>query len=179
MNVDTTNLKTMAVNRVYIGLGSNIEQPLMQITNAISALNDLPDSRVLADSGYFVSKPMGPQDQPDFVNAVVEMETALSASDLLSHCQFIERQQGRIKMRHWGERCIDLDILLYGDQQIETEELAVPHPGICKRDFVYMPLLKLAPDVDIPGAGLLSNTVESVKTGSADYACQFAGNIVR
>ena len=124
----------------YIGLGSNIEQPYMQIKNAISALDNLPDTDVIMDSGYFRSKPMGPKDQPDYVNAAVVIETLLAATELLACCQLIEKQQGRIKKRLWGERCIDLDILLYADQQIATDELTVPHPGICKRDFVYLPL---------------------------------------
>ena len=174
----------MNTNIVYIGLGSNIEQPYLQIKNAIIALGDLPAITVIRDSGYFKSKPMGPEDQPDYVNAVVEIETSMDAAELLKHCQLIEKQQGRIKSRHWGERTIDLDILLYADQQIKTRELCVPHPGICQRDFVFMPLLKLNPDIKVPGAGLLNDivkivekpTVEKYKT---DYSCQFAGNIGR
>ena len=127
---------TTKVRAVYIGLGSNIEQPYLQIKNAMIALNDLPDTVVLTDSGYYKSKPMGPEDQPDYVNAVVEIETALDASELLKSCQLIEQQQGRIKKRHWGERCIDLDILLYVDLQILTDDLTLPHPGIWLRDFV-------------------------------------------
>ena len=107
------------------------------------------------------------------------METTLSADELLKHCQLIESRQGRIKTRRWGERCIDLDILLYGNQQIMTDELTVPHPGICERDFVYLPLFKLDPDVRIPGAGLLSNIVESAAASDTDHACHFAGDIVR
>lgn len=168
--------------RVYIGLGSNLKQPCLQIRQALSALVALPASRVLADSGYFVSKPMGPKDQPDYVNAVVEMETALSAPQLLQQCQQIERQQGRVRGRHWGERTIDLDILLYADEQIETPDLCIPHPGICQRDFVFLPLLKLNPEIIIPGKGLLkalAGTEESTSRDSlnADHACQFAGNI--
>ena len=174
----------MNKNIVYIGLGSNIEQPYLQIKNAIIALGKLPAITVIRDSGYFKSKPMGPEDQPDYVNAVVEIETSMDAAELLKHCQLIEKQQGRIKSRHWGERTIDLDILLYADQQIQTRELCVPHPGICQRDFVFMPLLKLNPDIKVPGTGLLNDivkivekpTVEKYKT---DYSCQFAGNIGR
>ncbi|NOQ69471.1 MAG: 2-amino-4-hydroxy-6-hydroxymethyldihydropteridine diphosphokinase, partial [Gammaproteobacteria bacterium] len=107
------NTNTTKVRAVYIGLGSNMQQPYSQIKKAIAALNNSPDTEVLIDSGYFRSKPMGPEDQPDYVNAVVEIETALDATALLKNCQLIEAQQGRIKKRHWGERCIDLDILLY------------------------------------------------------------------
>ncbi len=167
----------MKTKTVYLGLGSNIEQPYLQIKNAIRALNDLPGTTVIDDSGYYKSRPMGPQDQPDYVNAVVELATDMSASDLLQQCQSIERQQGRIKKRHWGERSIDLDILLYADQQISRDDLQVPHPGICLRDFVYMPLLKLAPDIEIPGKGRLTICVESAKTDNADFACVYAGKI--
>lgn len=182
-------MKTPVVktNIVYIGLGSNIEQPYLQIKNAIIALNNLSDTQVVADSGYFKSRPMGPADQPDYVNAVVKLETALSAKDLLKHCQLIEKQQGRIKTRHWGERTIDLDILLYADQQIESQDLTVPHPGICQRDFVYLPLLKLDSEIEIAGKGLLKDIVQLEKKQSAeiqtaeivnaDYGCQFEGSI--
>jgi 2-amino-4-hydroxy-6-hydroxymethyldihydropteridine diphosphokinase len=170
------------LNIVYIGLGSNLGQPYLQIKNAIAALDSLANTKVLKNSGYFESKPMGPEDQPDFVNAVVEIETTMEATELLKKCQLIETQQGRIKLRHWGERTIDLDVLLYADQQIKTEDLTVPHPGICQRDFVYKPLLKLNPDVIIPGAGLLNAVIESVEEQASekyktDYSCQFAGNI--
>ncbi len=174
----------MNKNIVYIGLGSNIEQPYLQIKNAIIALDKSPAITVIRDSGYFKSKPMGPGDQPDYVNAVVEIETSMDATELLKHCQLIEKQQGRIKLRHWGERTIDLDILLYADKQIKTDVLTVPHPGICQRDFVFMPLLKLNPDIKIPGTGLLNDIVKivekpAVEKYQTDYSCQFAGNIGR
>lgn len=172
----------------YIGLGSNIEQPYLQIKNAIQTLNELRKTTVLNDSGYFSSKPMGPEDQPDYVNAVVKIETSLTAQELLKSCQLIEQQQGRIKTRRWGERTIDLDILLYADNQINLPNLTVPHPGICLRDFVYIPLLKLNPAIEIPGQGMLNrivsspvddDTVDSKADISTDYACQFSGNINR
>ena len=174
----------MNANIVYIGLGSNIEQPYLQIKNAIIALAELPAITVIRDSGYFKSKPMGPEDQPDYVNAVVEIETSMAAAELLKHCQLIEKQQGRIKSRHWGERTIDLDILLYAETQIKTEVLTVPHPGICQRDFVFMPLLKLNPEIKVPGTGLLSDIVKTVEQPAVekyktDYSCQFAGDIGR
>ena len=174
----------MNTNIVYIGLGSNLEQPYLQIKNAISALDKLSNTKVIKDSGYFKSKPMGPEDQPDYVNAVVEIETSMDAAELLKHCQLIEQQQGRLKLRHWGERTIDLDILLYADTQIKTEVLTVPHPGICQRDFVFMPLLKLNPEIKIPGTGLLSDIVKIVEKPAVDkyktdYSCQFAGDIGR
>lgn len=162
---------------VYIGLGSNIDQPYLQIKKSIIALDSLHETKVIIDSGYFNSKPMGPEDQPDYVNAVVEISTTLGAAELLKHCQLIEKQQGRIKKRRWGERIIDLDILLYADIQLETEDLTLPHPGICQRDFVYKPLLKLNPEIEIPGKGLLHTVIDSALDVNSDYACRYAGNI--
>lgn len=181
--VDTGTRKYVAENGctgwqlVYIALGSNIEQPCMQIKKAIQALDALDDIQLLIDSGYYTSRPMGPADQPDYINAVVAIETTMSPQALLQHCQQIEKQQGRVKKRHWGERCIDLDILLYAQQQIQQNDLTIPHPGICERDFVYMPLLKIAPHINIPGKGLLSERVSRIKPANADYACRFTGKI--
>lgn len=169
----------MKTRIAYIGLGSNLEQPYQQIKNAISALNNLAGTNVKSDSGYFKSKPMGPEDQPDYVNAVVELETEIGVKKLLEYCQLIEKQQNRIKTRFWGERTIDLDILLYADQQIETEDLIIPHPGICQRDFVYLPLLKISPDINVPGTGLLNDIVKLAGAESSDFSCHFAGNISR
>ncbi len=169
--MNTASTKKRAV---YIGLGSNIEQPYLQIKKAVAALNNLAETEVLADSGYYISKPMGPEDQPDYVNAVVEIETALDAAELLKNCQRIEQQQGRLKTRHWGERTIDLDILLYADQQILTDDLTLPHPGIWQRDFVYIPLLKLNPEIKIPGKGMLNSIVESSLESVTDVFSDFS-----
>jgi 2-amino-4-hydroxy-6-hydroxymethyldihydropteridine diphosphokinase len=173
--------KSVKTSIVYIGLGSNIQQPEQQIKQAITALNDLQKTDVTRDSGYYKSCPMGPEDQPDYVNTVVELKTSLSAVELLQNCQHIEQQQGRVKLRHWGERCIDLDILLYADQQIQTETLTVPHPGVSSRDFVFMPLLKLNPDIEIPGAGRLDDITQLQEQAATDtdHNCHFTGNIDR
>lgn len=168
MNTDATVV-------AYIGLGSNIERPYEQIKTAIAALHELPQTRVIKDSGAYRSKPMGPSDQPDYVNAVVMIETGSEPMKLLAHCQSIERQQGRVRTRHWGERSIDLDILLYADEQLSSDALTLPHPGICLRDFVYLPLLKLAPEIDIPGKGSLKKIIASAAR-ETEYACEFAGN---
>ncbi|MBE9568794.1 MAG: 2-amino-4-hydroxy-6-hydroxymethyldihydropteridine diphosphokinase [Proteobacteria bacterium] len=164
---------------VYIGLGSNLDRPVSQLQKAITALGQLPGTRVLADSGYYTSKPMGPEDQPDYYNAVVQIETSLLPHALLEQCQAIEHQQGRVKTRHWGERCIDVDILLYADQQISEPDLTIPHPGISQRDFVYKPLLKLHAEIEIPGEGLLAVLVEKKKGENPEtgYDCSFAGTL--
>lgn len=175
----------MVMEIAYIGLGSNLQQPYLQIKNAIKALDGLTGNTVLADSGYYKSKPMGPSDQPDYVNAVVKLATAMSAMELLEHCQLIEKQQGRVKKRHWGERTIDLDILLYAQVQIATDDLKIPHPGISQRDFVFMPLLKICPDLVVPGKGVLnaivkkSVTTKAKNTQGSKVSCQFVGDIDR
>lgn len=171
------SFRVVKKNIVYIGLGSNLDDPYLQIKTAIEALEILSGVEVIENSGYFKSKPMGPEDQPDYVNAVVEIVTTLTAKDLLAQCQLIEKQQGRVKTRHWGERSIDLDVLLYADQQLEMEELTIPHPGICKRDFVYMPLLKIDQSISIPGKGLLADIIRSEEMVHEEYGCQFVGKI--
>lgn len=138
------------MERVYIGLGSNLANPVEQIYEAIIALMDLPQSQWVAVSSLYVSKPHGPQNQPDFVNAVAAIDTDLSPEQLLVHCQELEDKQGRLRTRRWGERTIDLDILLYGNQMINTDKLVVPHPHMHERSFVMVPLLEvLLPTADL------------------------------
>lgn len=139
----------------YIGLGSNLEAPVEQIKTALTDLQSLPATQLLKTSSFYASPPMGPQDQPDYINAVALLDTSLSAHDLLDALQAIEQQHGRQRKRHWGERTLDLDILLYGQQMIEDERLSVPHPGLTQRAFVVYPLLEIAGDMPIPGQGSL------------------------
>ncbi|MGM0570721.1 2-amino-4-hydroxy-6-hydroxymethyldihydropteridine diphosphokinase [Marinobacter sp.] len=134
----------------WIGLGSNLEDPLEQLARAITGLATLPDSTLLAQSPFYQSRPMGPQDQPDFVNGVVLLETSLPPAVLLDHLQRLEKAHGRVRLRHWGPRTLDLDLLLYGDQTIATERLTVPHPGIPERDFVLRPMLDIDQGVTLP-----------------------------
>jgi len=147
--------------QVYIGLGSNLAEPAKQINLAIEALNSLPNSSVTKQSSFYLSPPMGPQDQPDYVNAVVEIETELSPHSLLDALQSIEQQQGRVRKRHWGERTIDLDILTYGDQELADERLQVPHPGIALRSFVLYPLAEIAPSIIVPTLGNIKQLLEN------------------
>ena len=172
---------SVAAARAYIGLGSNLEQPRQQVKRAIDALADVPGIRVLQDAGYYISSPMGPEDQPDYINSVVQIETRLMPQELLAVCQQIEQQQGRVRTRHWGERTIDLDILLYGEQKIETDDLCIPHPGITQRDFVYLPLLAIDAAVTLPGRGQLKTIITAARTQEstegAEYGCRFGGHI--
>ena len=139
----------------YIGLGSNLEAPAEQIKTALIDLQSLPATQLLKTSSLYASPPMGPQDQPDYINAVALLDTSLSAHDLRDALQAIEQQHGRQRKRHWGERTLDLDILLYGQKMIEDERLSVPHPGLSQRAFVVYPLLEIAGDIPIPGQGTL------------------------
>ena len=146
--------------RAYIGLGSNLADPVDQVTTAISNLQSLPDSQLLTWSSLYASPPMGPQDQPDYINAVAIIETALSAHQLLDALQAIEQQQGRVRQRHWGERTLDLDILLYGQNEIDDARLQIPHPGIALRAFVLYPLAEIAPDLTIPNMGTIEQLLQ-------------------
>lgn len=139
---------------VYIGLGSNMDHPQHQVTAALSELACLPDTALLQTSSLYQSAPLGPQEQPDFINAVASLETALTAEALLDALQQIEQNHARVRTTHWGPRTLDLDILLYGDMSIKTQRLTVPHPEMIRRSFVLEPLLELAPLIDIPGVGL-------------------------
>ena len=145
--------------RIAIGLGSNLNDPAKQIKIAVQSLQALTSIRQLVLSELWASKPQGPQDQPDFVNAVGVCETCLTPEALLACLQKIENEQGRIKRRHWGERLIDLDILLYADLQIEQPGLVVPHPYMTKRDFVLIPLAQVWPENNLPGLGKLEELI--------------------
>lgn len=140
----------------YLGLGANLNQPVQQLNQAVQALRAHPMIRCLRVSPYYQSAPMGPKDQPDYINAVVECETELSPLELLDFCQSIEQAQLRVRDRHWGERTIDVDILSIGDLVMQSERLILPHPGIIDRDFVGLPWRDLAPDYPIPTLGLVS-----------------------
>lgn len=144
--------------RVYLGLGANLDMPLQQLQQAVAALTLLPDSQLAAVSSFYGSKPMGPQDQPDYVNAVAALDTRLAPEVLLDELQRIEQEQGRQrKNERWGPRTLDLDILLYGAEILSTPRLTVPHYGLHQREFVVYPLLELAPLLDIPGLGALAD----------------------
>ena len=141
------------MDSVFIGLGSNLADPAEQIKSAILALDSLDEVSVIRQSSLYSSPPMGPQDQPDYINAVVEVNTTLFAHKLLDKLQEIEQQQGRIRQRHWGERTLDLYLLIYGENRIDDDRLSVPHPGIATRSFVLYPLAEIAAELTIPAVG--------------------------
>lgn len=135
---------------VYIGVGANLCDPASQVEQAIATISERDDCRLVAQSSLYQSKPMGPQDQPDYINAVIALETTLPPIALLDALQSIEQQQGRVRQRHWGERTLDLDILLYGNQMIDHPRLTVPHYGMTEREFVLLPLAEIATGLILP-----------------------------
>ncbi len=159
---DTGNSAMVAA---YIGLGSNLDGPVDQVTRALAELAGLPGSAMVSRSGLYLNPPMGEMDQPDYVNAVARIDTRLEPEELLAELQAIESAHGRVRKGRWGARTIDLDLLLYGSITIDTDALRVPHPGMRDRAFVLYPLYEIAPDLEIPGLGTLS---ELMKDCSAD-----------
>ena len=129
----------------YIGLGSNLDQPLANIKQAAEALDQIPQSQLLALSPLYQSKAIGPGEQPDYVNAAAALETQLSPLELLHQLQAIENKQGRKRGPiRWVARTLDLDLLLFDSMTLETEELTIPHPRMTERNFVLFPLRDLA-----------------------------------
>ncbi|ENM8063064.1 2-amino-4-hydroxy-6-hydroxymethyldihydropteridine diphosphokinase [Vibrio vulnificus] len=147
----------------YIAIGSNLADPVSQAKSAIEALKTLPKSRLLVASQLYSSSPMGPQDQPDYINAVAAIETELTPLELLDCTQAIELEQGRVrKEERWGPRTLDLDIILYGDEVIDSERLTVPHYGMKEREFVLYPLAEIAPNLTLPDGTELSQLLTIV-----------------
>jgi len=149
----------------FIGLGSNLQDPVQQIHQALQELTAIPQSRCLGHSALYRSAPLvsphaGPREQPDFINAVAALETGLHPLALLEALQALEQRHGRVRGEHWGPRTLDLDLLLYGDQVINNERLTIPHPGLYDRNFVLYPLQEIASEqgmeIQIPGGGDLA-----------------------
>ncbi len=147
--------------RAYVGLGSNLDDPVLQVRRGLAALSALPDTEVVRRSSLYRSPPMGPPDQPDYVNAVCALATRLPAARLFAHLQGIETRHGRVRGPvRWGARILDLDLLLYGDVELFGPELTVPHPGLKERAFVLYPLLEIAPDLEVPDLGTIASLIE-------------------
>ncbi|MFM8341705.1 MAG: 2-amino-4-hydroxy-6-hydroxymethyldihydropteridine diphosphokinase [Methylomonas sp.] len=141
----------------YIGIGSNLDNPVANLHSAYQAISDLDGVTPLALSPLYSSKPVGPQDQPDYVNAVLRINTTLSAQQLLTELQQIETAHGRVRTIRWGARTLDLDILLFGNAIINDANLIVPHVEMANRGFVLYPLADIAPsDLQIPGQNSLA-----------------------
>ncbi len=139
----------------YVALGSNLAMPVEQVTRAYELLSLLPDTRLVRRSHLYATAPMGPQDQPPFVNAVAGLITQLRARALLEHLLRTERDMGRVRENRWGPRSIDLDLIWMSGESIDEPGLTVPHPGVSTRNFVLYPLADIAPDLEIPGHGIV------------------------
>ncbi len=151
----------------YIGLGSNLGQPAEQLLRAMDELDCIPESWLGRHSSLYASSPMGPPDQPDYVNAVAELHTALPALALLDALQSIENAHHRVREERWGPRTLDLDLLLYGHEVIDLERLKVPHPGIALRPFVLQPLAEIDGNLQVPGMGRVRDLLDACKAQAA------------
>jgi 2-amino-4-hydroxy-6-hydroxymethyldihydropteridine diphosphokinase len=135
---------------VYVGLGSNLDDPRRQVEQALQALDRLSLTRRVRASSLYLSRPVGPQNQPPFINAVAQLVTRLSPLALLDQLQALEQHHRRVRQHRWGPRTLDLDLLLFGEQVIDTARLRVPHPEMTARAFVLVPLAELAPALRLP-----------------------------
>ncbi|MCV2885654.1 2-amino-4-hydroxy-6-hydroxymethyldihydropteridine diphosphokinase [Aestuariibacter sp. AA17] len=165
----------------FIGLGSNLATPVDQIMQALAAIAALPNTRIEHTSSLYASRPMGPQDQPDYVNAVVSIQTTLSPLALLDALQKIELEQGRVrKAEQWGPRTLDLDILLYGDEIIDEPRLRVPHYGMKEREFVLIPLFEISPEIRFPCGESISVAIQNIQRNGLsklpEHSTQFVPN---
>lgn len=148
----------MTYVRAYVGLGSNLADPEQQVRAGMTALTHLPDTRLVQCSSLYRTAPVGLTDQADFVNAVCAIDTSLPAPSLMQQLLAIEQTHGRVRgPTIGGPRTLDLDLLLYGDAQLQTPLVTVPHPRLHERAFVLYPLLEIEPTLCIPGKGAVSD----------------------
>jgi 2-amino-4-hydroxy-6-hydroxymethyldihydropteridine diphosphokinase len=147
----------------YVGLGSNLDDPVVQVQRAFAALATIPETRLVRKSSLYGSRPMGPVPQPDFINAAAGLLTRLEAGDFFAHLRVLERQLGRMPPRQrWGPRRIDLDLLVFAQLRLATPALRLPHPGIVERNFVLYPLAEVAPELPVPGCGRIAELLARV-----------------
>jgi 2-amino-4-hydroxy-6-hydroxymethyldihydropteridine diphosphokinase len=153
----------------YVALGSNLSEPRRQVEAAFGALGGIPGTRLVSRSSLWRSQPMGPQDQPAFVNAAAGLLTTLSPRDTLAALQGIETRMGRSEPAvRWGPRVIDLDLLQFGDVKSDDPALALPHPGLHQRNFVLYPLSEIAAELWVPGHGRVGRLRERVSAAGIE-----------
>ncbi|MGH1470901.1 MAG: 2-amino-4-hydroxy-6-hydroxymethyldihydropteridine diphosphokinase [Cellvibrionaceae bacterium] len=148
----------------YIALGSNLDSPIDQVTTAVKAIEKLQSTHITAHSPWYHSLAIGPGDQPDYINGVIAVETGLSPIALLDELQKIESAQGRERHLRWTARTLDLDILLFDNQEIESDRLKVPHPRLSERNFVLYPLSDIASDLILPNGTTIQSLLASTST---------------
>jgi 2-amino-4-hydroxy-6-hydroxymethyldihydropteridine diphosphokinase len=156
MTLSDEHVEVTAMTRAFIGLGSNVGDRLQYLRQAVRRLGEREGVQVIDVSSVYETEPVGPADQPWFLNAVAAVDTSLSPTALLHHTQAIERGLDRVTVYRWGPRTIDLDILLYGDVQVRTVTLTIPHAELCHRAFVMIPLLELDPEIALPDGTVVS-----------------------
>ncbi|MCO6060168.1 2-amino-4-hydroxy-6-hydroxymethyldihydropteridine diphosphokinase [Pseudomonas sp. MOB-449] len=163
------------MERAYIGLGSNLAEPVNQLRGALAALGELPRTHLVAVSSLYASDPLGPPDQPRYVNAVAALDTELKPLQLLDALQAIELSQGRVrKDERWGPRTLDLDILLFGQRRIDEPRLQVPHYHMHARAFVLYPLAEIAGDLQLPDGRSLQALLDACPFEGLERLCDLA-----
>jgi len=146
----------------YIGIGSNLGDSVARVGAAFASIDGIRDTRLVARSRLYRTRPFGPVQQGDFVNAVAGVLTQLPATALLEAMRAIETAAGRVRAERWGPRSLDLDLLVYAEQRIAVEGLTVPHPGIAERGFVLAPMHDIAPTLMVPGAGRVQDLLRQL-----------------
>jgi len=156
------------VTIAYVGIGSNLDEPERQVEQALLELERVPHSRVVKRSSLYKSAPVGFADQPDFINAVAQLETGVSADRLLSELQEIESRHGRQRSFANAPRSLDLDLLMFGNSELRTKNLTLPHPRMHERAFVLKPLVEISPAASIPGLGPARDLLKAVENQTVE-----------
>ena len=151
------------MNQVYLGIGSNKNHPYFRINTVLKQINRIKSTNIVKKSSLYVTKPLGPQAQPNFINSVIEIRTSLEPIDLLHELQNLERLHNRKKTKRWGPRSMDIDIFIYNKLIMNTDKLVIPHPGLKYRDFVLMPLYEITSyGYEIPKYGKIMNLIKNL-----------------
>ena len=156
------------MHKSYLGLGTNLGEREENLRRAVKLLKSFPELEVIKVSSIYETEPWGYEEQNDFLNLCLELETTLSAQQLLEKCQAVEDKMGRKREKRWGPRLIDVDILLYDDLELETSDLIVPHPRMQERAFVLIPLQELKPDLMVQG-NTIADCLEKISTAGVNY----------
>jgi 2-amino-4-hydroxy-6-hydroxymethyldihydropteridine diphosphokinase len=151
------------LNQVYLGIGSNKNHPYFRINTVLKQINRIKSTNIVKKSSLYVTKPLGPQAQPNFINSVIEIRTNLKPIELLYELQNLEKLHNRKKTKRWGPRSMDIDILIYNKLIMNTDKLVIPHPGLKYRDFVLMPLYEITSyGYEIPKYGKIMNLIKNL-----------------
>ena len=151
------------MNQVFIGIGSNKNHPYFRIYSVLKQINRLKSTFIVKKSSLYETKPLGPQGQPNFINAIIEIKTNFDPHELLSELQDLEKQHNRKKTKKWGPRSIDLDILIYNKIIMDSKDLIIPHPGLEYREFVLLPLYEITGyGYEVPKYGRVSNLIKNL-----------------